>query len=89
MVAAIEEIAGCQMPRVRHEKLLNWRTSQADRPLDDKMKGGLAPVVTALGGRLVFTGDWCVESSYEGCYRASVAAATAAKEAIVGLRTDT
>ena len=65
------------MPRAKHMKLLNWRTSQVD-------SGGLAdpPVVTAADGSLVFTGDWCVESSYEGCHRAALAAAGAVAAAL-------
>ena len=75
MVAALEELAGCKMPRAQNAKLLNWRTSQASPPLGSKEGES---VVTAEGGRLIFTGDWCVESSFEGCNLAAQAAATAA-----------
>ena len=81
LVTALEELAGIPMPRARHAKLLNWRTSQADRPLRPDYVGEPA-VVTAHGGKLVFTGDWCVESSFEGCNRAALAAAAAAKDAV-------
>ena len=65
------------MPRPRHRKLLNWRTSQATTPL---VYPGAEepPVVSAAGGRLVFTGDWAVESSFEGCNIAAMAATEAA-----------
>ena len=43
---------------------------------------GEPAVVTTEGGRLILTGDWCVESSFEGCNRAGEAAAAAAMEAI-------
>ena len=82
IVAALEDLAGCSMPRAQHTKLLNWRTSQASPPLllEDE------PTVTAEGGRLIFTGDWCVESSFEGCNQAAEAAATAVADAICTLR---
>jgi predicted NAD/FAD-dependent oxidoreductase len=78
MVTALEALAGCKMPRTQHTKLLNWRTSQASPPLLPEDE----PVITAEGGHLVFTGDWCVESSFEGCNLAAQAAATAAANAI-------
>lgn len=42
-------------------------------------------VVSAEGGRLIFTGDWCYESSFEGCNLAAEAAASAAVNAIMSL----
>lgn len=72
LVSALESLAGRRMPRPKHTKLLNWRTSQVSPPLS-----GNNSVVTAAGGRLVFTGDWCVESSFEGCNRAAIASAEA------------
>ena len=72
LVSALEGLAGRRMPRPKHTKLLNWRTSQVSPPLS-----GNESVVTAAGGRLVFTGDWCVESSFEGCNRAAIASAEA------------
>ena len=42
-------------------------------------------VVTAEGGRLIFTGDWCYESSFEGCNMAAEAAASAAVDTIISL----
>ena len=80
IVAALEEIAGRTMPRAQHAKLLNWRTSQAAPPLVQDR-----PVVTANSGQLIFTGDWCVESSFEGCNLAAQAAATAAADSIAGV----
>ena len=64
-----------KMPRPVNTKLLNWRTSQVLPPAG----GG---IVTAEAGRLVFTGDWCFESSFEGCNLAAEAAAKAAVDAI-------
>lgn len=81
MVAALEDLAGCKMPRAQNAKLLNWRTSQASPPLPAESES----VVTAGGGRLIFTGDWCVESSFEGCNLAAQAAATAAANTISAL----
>merc|ERR1740130_292511 len=80
IVAALEEIAGRKMPRAQHAKLLNWRTSQAAPPLAQDR-----PVVTANSGQLIFTGDWCVESSFEGCNLAAQAAATAAADSIAAV----
>ena len=77
IVGALEGLAGSEMPRARNTKLLNWRTSQARAAGDG--------VVTAEGGRLVFTGDWCFESSFEGCNLAAQAAATATVNAIISL----
>ena len=54
LISALEDLAGRRMPRPKHTKLLNWRTSQVSPPLS-----GNESVVTAAGGRLVFTGDWC------------------------------
>ena len=72
LVAALESLAGRRMPRPKHTKLLNWRTSQVSPPLS-----GNESVVTAADGRLIFTGDWCVESSFEGCNQAAIASAEA------------
>ena len=77
LVSALENLAGRKMPRPRHKKLLNWRTSQATTPLVS-LGADEPPVVSAAGGRLVFTGDWAVESSFEGCNIAAMAAAEAA-----------
>jgi predicted NAD/FAD-dependent oxidoreductase len=78
IVAALENLAGCKMPRTQHTKLLNWRTSQASPPLCLEGRS----TVTAEEGRLIFTGDWCVESSFEGCNQAAQAAAAATVDAI-------
>ena len=75
LVSAMERIAGCKMPRANHAKLLNWRTSQ----ITDVEPGGHTGIVTAQRGRLIFTGDWCSESSFEGCNIAAKAAAGAAE----------
>ena len=75
IVEALEALAGGAMPRSQNTKLLNWRTSQVVSPAS----GG---VVAAEGGRLVFTGDWCFESSFEGCNLAARAAAAAAIDAV-------
>ena len=83
LVSALEDLAGEKMPRVQHATLLNWRTSQVARPLPHADDGGIETgVVTAEGGHLIFTGDWCVESSFEGCNLAAIKAATAARDAI-------
>jgi predicted NAD/FAD-dependent oxidoreductase len=82
ITAAMEKLAGYKMPRAQHAKLLNWRTSQVSPPLQHKD----GPTITAEGGRLIFTGDWFVESSFEGCNLAAQAAATAAAEAISNLK---
>lgn len=79
--AALEDLAGVKMPPVQHAKLLNWRTSQVVHPLPSEDSTG-AGVVTAEDGRLIFTGDWCVESSFEGCNLAAIKAATVAQKAI-------
>ena len=73
ILAALGRVAGASVPRARHAKLLNWRTSQAD-------VAAAEPVVTHAG--LVFTGDWTSESSFEGCNRAAVAAAAAVERAL-------
>lgn len=80
MVRALEQLAGSKMPQPQHTKLLNWRTSQASPPLTPEGGG----IVTAEGGRLIFTGDWCVESSFEGCNLAAQMAAEAAADAVSG-----
>jgi len=86
LVAALEDLAGGPMPRARNAKLLNWRTSQVDRALAHGGEdGATVDVVTAEGGRLIFTGDWCTESSFEGCNRAALAAAAAAKDVLTHL----
>lgn len=77
ITASLEELAGCKIPRSQHAKLLNWRTSQACPPLPQGQ-----PAITAEDGRLIFTGDWCVESSFEGCNLAAQIAAAAVVEAI-------
>jgi len=82
IVDALEALAGGnEMPRPQHAKLLNWRTSQTNGALPPSAGGG--GVVTAEGGRLVFTGDWCFESSFEGCNLAAQAAAAAAIDALL------
>ena len=45
-------------------------------------------IVTAEGGRLIFTGDWCYESSFEGCNLAAEAAAIAAVDTIRSMAED-
>ena len=83
IVAALEALAGCKMPRAQHTKLLNWRTSQASPAAILTPEADDRPaVITAEGGRLIFTGDWCVESSFEGCNLAAQAAADAAAAAV-------
>ena len=84
LVTALEELAGDSMPRAMHSKLLNWRTSQADRVLPPS-DSGLPTAITAGEGRLIFTGDWACESSFEGCHRAALAAATAATHTLASL----
>lgn len=73
---ALESLTGQKVPRVKNAKLLNWRTSQVNAHEGEG-------IVTAEGGRLIFTGDWCYESSFEGCNLAAEAAASAAVDAIV------
>ena len=75
IVAALESLAGGKMPRAQNTKLLNWRTSQSVAPSG-------SGIVTAEGGRLIFTGDWCFESSFEGCNLAAEAAAAAAVDTL-------
>lgn len=82
LLAALEEVAGCRMPRARHWKLLNWRTSQVAHTAPS---GGVSEeegVVTACGGHIVCTGDWCVESSFEGCNIAATKAAEVARDTL-------
>mmetsp|Transcript_29054 Transcript_29054/g.46848 ORF Transcript_29054/g.46848 Transcript_29054/m.46848 type:complete len:281 (+) Transcript_29054:1-843(+) len=79
LIAALENLAGSSMPRAKYMKLLNWRTSQVSRSLDGRTD---VDIVTAEGGRLIFTGDWCVESSFEGCNLAAMKAAKAAKDVV-------
>ena len=86
IVGALEDLAGGKLPRPLNSKLLNWRTSQVEavKPPAEPAEGGDAGgVVTAEGGRLIFTGDWCFESSFEGCNLAAEAAAAAAVRAIL------
>merc|ERR1712129_687558 len=78
LMEALVRIAKGKLPRILHTKLLNWRTSQV-RSLGDG-------IVTAEGGRLIFVGDWCYESSFEGCNRAAHDAASAAIDALTQTR---
>jgi len=75
---AVERLAGGKIPPVKHTKLLNWRTSQVNPPVGEG-------IVTTEGGRLIFTGDWCYESSFEGCNLAAEEAASAAVDIIMSL----
>ena len=84
LATALEDLAGESMPRALHSKLLNWRTSQADRVLPPS-ESGTPAVITAEEGKLIFTGDWCAESSFEGCHQAALAAATAAMHTLGSL----
>lgn len=91
--AALEALAGEKMPRAQFAKLLNWRTSQVERALprdigSNAVQDGDVGVVTAENGRLIFTGDWCAESSFEGCNLAAMKAATTAKDAIAEILTN-
>lgn len=86
IVDALRSLAGGKkMPRAQNTKLLNWRTSQVNvnPPTTAAGEGGGGGIVTAEEGRLIFTGDWCYESSFEGCNLAAEAAANAAIETIV------
>jgi len=81
ILEALESLAGRKMPRIKKAKLLNWRTSQVN--VDANAHGTGKGIVTAEDGRLIFTGDWCYESSFEGCNLAAEAAASAAIDTIV------
>jgi len=84
LLEALERLTGDTLPRVKHTKQLNWRTSQVvNSPVTGE--GG---IVTAEGGRLIFTGDWCYESSFEGCNLAAEAAASAAVDTIRSMAED-
>ena len=74
LTKALEELAGgTPIPQVSHAKLLNWRTCQVNVPL--VVPQGDSVATTTENGRVILTGDWCIESSFEGCYRAGEAAA--------------
>ena len=66
------------IPNFSHAKLLNWRTSQVNVPPQENKEGiqnnDNNAIVTTEEGKIIMTGDWCAESSYEGCYRAATAA---------------
>ena len=84
LLEALERLTGDTLPRVKHTKLLNWRTSQVVNSPETTGEG----IVTAEGGRLIFTGDWCYESSFEGCNLAAEAAAIAAVDTIRSMAED-
>ena len=64
MIAALKALVpGASMPPPSNLKLLNWRTSQVVKGQDC--------VVSGDDPSLVLTGDWCYESSFEGCVQAA------------------
>lgn len=69
-----------RMPTPAHVKMLNWRTSQVRTSFDT---GGVGCVVVSGGAAhpqepaLVLAGDFCTESSFDGCTQSAVAAARA------------
>ena len=89
---------GVRMPPPAHIKLLNWQTAQVKRAApsqeagcvsvraggDGAKSGGGAKSAPggAQGGVLVVTGDWLVESSFEGCAVAASAATAAVARAL-------
>lgn len=77
-----------KMPPPAHMKMLNWRTSQvvsagiiSKSPGHEKRRtcvldqGTTEQAVFPLAPALVLTGDWCAESSFEGCALSASAAA--------------
>ena len=62
------------MPPPTHTKMLNWRTSQV---VADTVPDTAGCVVVAKEPPLVLAGDWCVESSFQGCATSAVAATEA------------
>ena len=59
-------VPSCIMPMPSNVKMLNWRTSQ--------VVSGKNCVVSGEDSTLVLTGDWCYESSFEGCVKAACSA---------------
>jgi len=80
VIATQRDGARLQVPRTVNVKLVNWRTAQVRQSL---LGAKESTVVASTEPPLVFTGDWCVESSFEGC---SLAAQAAAKAVVRALR---
>ena len=80
-LASIESTTRRRIPKVEHAKLLNWRTSQVAVPLHVNGKDD-SNVLSTENGQVILTGDWCTESSFEGCYQAAVAASNQAVQCL-------
>ena len=82
MLAALQALSsGLVMPKIAHVKMLNWRTSQVATPARLTAEGR-ACVVASHQPSLVLAGDWCAESSFEGCVISAQAAASAVVAAL-------
>jgi len=85
LIQSMEKLVnGRKMPRVAHVKLLNWRTSQASdtAQMVSNTRNDQPCVLTAENGSIIMTGDWCVESSYEGCFQSAQVAAQSAFDSV-------
>ena len=82
MLAALQALSPrLVMPKPAHVKMLNWRTSQVKVPARLAAGDG-ACVVASREPILVLAGDWCTESSFEGCANSAQAAADAVRAAL-------
>ena len=82
MLAALQALSPrLVMPKPAHVKMLNWRTSQVKVPARLAAGDG-ACVVASREPSLVLAGDWCTESSFEGCASSAQAAADAVRAAL-------
>lgn len=61
--------------------MLNWRTSQIRTAARTTAEDG-ACVVASRQPSLVLAGDWCTESSFEGCAVSAIAAVDAVRAAL-------
>jgi hypothetical protein len=67
------------MPRPENVKLLNWQTGQAAQTVaaDALVFDGCVLAGDATSAPLILCGDWCTESSFEGCAKSAEAASKA------------
>ena len=82
LLAALQALSSrLVMPKPAHVKMLNWRTSQVKTPARLADEDG-ACVVVSTEPSLVLAGDWCSESSFQGCAISALAAAVAVRAAL-------
>jgi predicted NAD/FAD-dependent oxidoreductase len=88
MLAALRALVKLPMPQPAHVKMLNWRTSQIRTAARTTAEDG-ACVVASRQPSLVLAGDWCTESSFEGCAVSAIAAVDAVRAALTAAPTTT